>query len=223
MSTYFKRFRSCFNNASRLRRGFTLIELLVVVAIITIITAFLLFNQNKFNSATLMRSLAYSVALSIRQAQLYGVSVRGFGTGTQTFAPGYGVRFSGASTFSMFADVNGNGVLDAGETLSGVGGVLETIGRGYSISKFCAVSSAGVQDCYSPTTGAGTISDLTLYFKRPNPDATITATCTGSCASGYTSAYVQMQSTGSTDTRSVKVTNTGQITVCPLNTVPPSC
>lgn len=204
-------------------KGFTLIELLVVVAVISIITAFLLFNQNKFNSSTLMRSLAYSVALSIRQAQLYGVSVRGFTSGsTQSFAPGYGVYFNNTSTFTLFADINGNNAYDAGEGLSGVGGVLVSIGRGYSIAKFCAISSGGTQDCY-PSGGTGTISNMTIFFKRPNPDALFAATCQTGCSAPYTSAYVQLKSAGGTDTRSVKITNTGQITVCPLNVVPPSC
>jgi len=204
-------------------RGFTLVELVVVVAVITIITAFLLFNQNKFNSSTLMRSLAYSVGLSVRQAQLYGVSVRGSGTGASpSFTNGYGVYFSNQNTFTLFADTDNDATYDAGEGLSGVGGVLVSIGRGYSIGKFCGVSSGGVQDCYL-ADGSGNISDMTIYFRRPNPDAIFSATCTGSCESSYTSAYIQLVTTGSTDTRSVKVTNTGQITVCPLNTAPPSC
>lgn len=218
MLTSSNRSHSSFNS-----RGFTLVELVVVVAVVTIITGFLLFNQNKFNSSTLMRSLAYSVGLSIRQAQLYGVSVRGFGSGSSpSFANGYGVYFSNASTFTLFADTNNNGAYTAGEGLSGVGGVLVSVGRGYSIGKFCAVSSGGTQDCYLPD-GSGVISDLTIYFRRPNPDASFSATCTGTCAAPYTSAYIQLKSTGGSDTRSVKVTNTGQITVCPLNTVPPAC
>src|SRR5579872_625888 len=118
---------------SSLRRGFTLVELLVVVAVITIITAFILFSQNKFDSSTLMRSLAYSVALSIRQAQLYGVSVRAdTATGaTNPFAPGYGIYMSSGdlSHYYIFSDLNGNGAYDSGEALSGVGGALVTIGR----------------------------------------------------------------------------------------------
>ncbi|MBI2004934.1 prepilin-type N-terminal cleavage/methylation domain-containing protein [Patescibacteria group bacterium] len=57
--------------------GFTLVELLVVVSIMLIITSTLLLQQRKFNSATLMRTLAYNIALSIRQAQVYGTSVVG--------------------------------------------------------------------------------------------------------------------------------------------------
>ncbi|HEY6018494.1 MAG TPA: prepilin-type N-terminal cleavage/methylation domain-containing protein [Candidatus Paceibacterota bacterium] len=219
MSTFFKHFRSSFNN-----RGFTLIELLVVVAVISIITAFLLFNQNKFNSSTLMRSLAYSVALSIRQAQLYGVSVRGFGSATSpSFAPGYGVYFDNANTFTLFADTNGDGAYTAGEGLTGVGGVLVSIGRGYSIGRFCAISSSGVQDCYPSANGGGTISNMTIYFKRPNPDAAFSATCGSGCSTPYTSAYIQVKSAGNSDTRSIKITSTGQITVCPLNVAPPNC
>ncbi len=42
---------------------------MVVVAIITFLTGIFLFQQKRFDSSTLLRSLAYSVALSVRQAQ----------------------------------------------------------------------------------------------------------------------------------------------------------
>lgn len=229
MWTCFKRFRSYLPKDSSLHRAFTLVELLVVVAVITIITAFILFSQNKFDSSTLLRSLAYSVALSMRQAQLYGISVRAQGTGSNPFAPGYGIYFSptlacpngvtGRNCYVIFSDLNGNGAYDVGEELSNSGGALVTVGRGYSISKFCAFAGSTL-DCYA--SSGSNISDLTIYFKRPNPDAAFSATCTGSCTSGYTGAFIEISSVGSTDIRAVKITNTGQITVCGLNTEPPN-
>jgi prepilin-type N-terminal cleavage/methylation domain-containing protein len=72
-------------------KGFTLVELLVVFAIMTLITALILFQHRRFDSSTLLRSLAYSIALSIRQSQVYGTSVRQFGS---NFNYSYGVYFA---------------------------------------------------------------------------------------------------------------------------------
>ena len=96
MLTSFKHFRRFF---SKRASGFTLVELIVVSAIILVISLFILFQQAKFNSSTLLRSLTYSVALSVRQAQVYGTSVRGFSSGgTVAFGSGYGVYLSTSIT-----------------------------------------------------------------------------------------------------------------------------
>ena len=217
MSISFKHFRRCF---SKNPSGFTLIELVVASAIILIITGVIMFQQAKFNSATLMRSLTYSVALSVRQAQVYGTSVKEF---SGVFAPGYGVYFpaSGASatTYYMFADIiptgAGNGAYDSGEALP-----VFTLGRGYVVGGLCAVLN-GASTCT-------TVSSLTVFFRRPNPDACIaTNSAPAACAPGaapvYSSAYIQLLSTNNNDTRRVKVSNTGQIAVCAPNTSTLTC
>lgn len=197
--------------------GFTLIELLVVSAIVLVITTFIFFQQGKFNSSTLLRSLTYSVALSIRQAQQYGVSVRGFtqSSGSVVFGYGYGVLFSAGdlTTYTLFADLNGNGVDDDSAELTPY-----KVGKGYTIAKFCATETGtGTLDC----SDVGTISSLTVYFRRPNPDACFATSANPSaCNSGatavYSSAFVQLKSANG-DTRAVKVSSTGQITVCAAN------
>ena len=173
-----------------------------------------MFQQAKFNSATLLRSLTYSVALSMRQAQVYGTSVKEF---SGTFAPGYGVYIpaSGASAgmYYLFADIvpagAGNGAYDnSTEALP-----VFTLGRGYVIGSLCAVISGG---------SCTPVSSLTVFFRRPNPDACIATNLSpGACAPGatavYSSAYVTLMSTGNNETRSIKVSNTGQIAVCAPN------
>ncbi len=203
-------------------RGFTLIELIVVSAIIILITTFIFFQQAKFNSSTLLRSLTYSVALSVRQAQVYGTSVREFSPGSGLFAPGYGIHVpaadSGATTYYIFADTEPIGGGDGKYTSAAEALPVFTLGRGYIVNKVC-VSTDGL--------GCVDVSPLTIFFRRPNPDACISNNTDGYCVAGatpqYLSAFIQLKSTGNNDTRSIKITNTGQIAVCAPNLAPPSC
>lgn len=226
----FSRLCRSFSKARRARRGFTLIELLVVSMIIVLITAFVLFRQQGFNSSTLLRSLSYSVALTIRQAQVYGVSVRESAAGSGVFATGYGVQFGNAGLldpehYLLFADLNSDAKYESGEELPRF-----TIGNGrgtdYLIKNFCAHSVLLGDQCLS---GASvTITSLTIYFRRPNPDACFaTSQSPNACADGtaptYDYAYVQLKSTGSSDYRTVKVTSTGQIEVCGLDADAATC
>lgn len=232
MST-FSRLSRFFSRLLRPQRGFTLIELLVVSLIIVLITAFVLFRQQGFNSSTLLRSLSYSVALSVRQAQVYGVSVRESGAGTGKFAQGYGVLFSNngcslgnTSRYQLFADIEvpgvrtANGVMDSGEELP-----CFTIGNGrgtdYKMSDFCAHTILSNTTVCNSQSGA--ITSLTVYFRRPNPDACFsTSQSPGACATAttqtvYDYAYVQLKSAAGADYRTIKITNTGQIAVCKPN------
>lgn len=211
-------------------RGFTLLELMVVITIVVVVTALILVRQTQFNSSTLLRSLAYSVALSMRQAQVYGTTIFGIATapgscvggtysGGNCFAAAYGVFFSGGDRvrYSLFGDLNNSGKYDSGD------GIIQTfeLGTGYQLSRFCAGrSSNGSQECWL-SDGSGSVSELSIVFKRTNPDACFaTNTNPSTCSSGgtelYSSSSVQITS-GTGDTRTVIVTTTGQIAVCPVN------
>src|SRR3989338_5478037 len=141
MLIYFKHFRrSSYKNP----RGFTLIELIVVSAIIILITTFILFQQSKFNSSTLLRSLTYSMALSVRQAQVYGTSVRGFtpaAGGSATFGSGYGIHFPAGATpyqyylFAATESPNDNGQRAADGSEDAVPPSPFILGKGYSLSR----------------------------------------------------------------------------------------
>lgn len=203
------------------RRGFTLIELLVVISIMLIITSVLLFRQEKFNSSTLMRTLAYNIALSVREAQVYGTSVRDASIFNESLKAAYGIHFSSGATgsYSLFADINGNGTYDSGEEQE-----TFTLRSGYTILNFCAVTNPSTYACKTGGT-AGTLGSLTIYFKRPNPDARFTALDSGDTpvVGTFASAYVQIQAPND-DTRAISVTTTGQITVCSgINQAVPDC
>ena len=208
--------------------GFTLIELLVVMGIMVVVTSIMLLNQAKFDSSTILRSLAYSVALSVRQAQVYGTSVLGTAS-TQSncitttggfynattgscYASAYGLYFTTdtPSQYILFADLNSNGQYDAGESVK-----VFTLGTGYSVNQFCVTgTNTGIPVTQCSNT---TISSLAIVFKRPNPDAQFTAlNSSGNPIAGdtYTSATIQLQNQGDpSSVHSVNVTFTGLIGV----------
>lgn len=209
-------FQHIFSSSKKLR-GFTLIELLAVSAIIVVITLLLLLRQSKFDSSTILRSLAYSVALSVRQAQVYGVSVLGStNLGTVQYAAAYGLYISSASpsSYVLFADFNRNGAYDpASEAIK-----VFSLNPGYTVSEACAKLSNGTDRCTGTDDSAGsaTTNSLTILFRRPNPDA-VFATDVG--GESYTSAYIQVKSADGTQ-RSVLVTAAGQISVQAPGTLP---
>lgn len=189
--------------SSKKTAGFTLIELLVSMAIITMITSIVLVNHNKFNGSIFLSNLSYDVALSIRQAQIYGLSVREF---AGTFDIGYGVHFDIATptSFFIFADIDRNQRYN-----SSVDSIVETltITRRNTISKFCATpfGASPVERC----TDSGTpITTLDIAFNRPDPEAVII----DNLGTSYTSARITVSSSEG-DTRSVVVEGTGQISV----------
>jgi prepilin-type N-terminal cleavage/methylation domain-containing protein len=181
------------------RRGFTLVELLVVTAILTILTAVVLANNAKFGGVIRLRNLGYDMALTARQAQVYGISVRRFGTGATKFTSSYGMHFESGSpsTYIMFADVNGNGIYDnAGEIVQ-----TYTIGSGFSISSLCATPTGGTEACG--------LSKLDVAYQRPEPDARIYANGGGSLQQA---ARVEVRSPRN-DKLSLLFEVTGQISV----------
>ncbi|MEK7601465.1 MAG: prepilin-type N-terminal cleavage/methylation domain-containing protein [Patescibacteria group bacterium] len=182
-----------------LSRGFTLIELMVVTGIIAIISGLVLVNNNKFGGAVLLENLAYDMALSLRQAQVYGISVQRF---NGAFGAAYGVHFTpsagGAqSLYVLFADaVNKNGLYDSGELVQST-----KVAQGYTVSNLCA-NAAGSETCAQA-------SALDITFQRPEPDAYIRISGAGSL---YESATITVSSPRG-DTRRITVYANGQISV----------
>jgi type II secretory pathway pseudopilin PulG len=141
-----------------------LIELLVVTAILVIVSGLILANHSRFGGKILLQNLAYDMALSVRQAQVYGISVRQFGSGT--YSAGYGIRFSTAlpASYVLFADaVQVDGMFSNGETIQ-----TYSIDRGFRITKLCAPAGTDRATCAA-------VPSLDILFKRPEPDAYISA------------------------------------------------
>ena len=59
-------------------RGFTLYELLISMAIIVLVAGIVIYNHKRFETDIEITNVAYRVALELRQAQVYGISVKQF-------------------------------------------------------------------------------------------------------------------------------------------------
>lgn len=180
-------------------RAFSLIELLVAVSIFLVISTVILANHSRFNSSVLLGSLAYDVALSVREAQVFGLSVRQF---SSSFQVGYGLRFSGNNSYIFFVDTNGNKKYD-----DGVDSIVRSyaLSRGHTILRFCGITAAALEECSDSATP---ITNLDIVFFRPDPDAIISSNEPGV----YSSGKVVITSPGG-DTRTVNIASTGQISV----------
>jgi len=198
------------NRPAPLDRAFTLIELLVVTALIVIISTVVLADNNRFGGVVLLENLAYNIALSIRQAQVYGISVARFQG--STFSAGYGVHFDASipDTYELFADaITANGLYDCPEPGTNDCELVQstTISTGYTIQDLCATPASGTEVCG--------LSKLDILFIRPEPDAWISSngvSCINdhsTCAQG---ARIQLLSPRG-DVMSVSVQANGQISV----------
>jgi hypothetical protein len=173
-----------------------------VVGILAVISSILLANHNKFGGKVLLRNLAYDIALSVRQAQVYGISARSFlGAG---FAAGHGLYFDlseGNNFFFRFTDTNSDGLYTPGGSEW-----VETynIGNRYLIDRICVPDGGSGEDC--------SVNTLNILFQRPEPDAIINATVAGGGYEQYDRARIVLISPQE-DMLSVLVETTGQISV----------
>ena len=98
---------------NRFKKGFTLYEVVVTLAIVLIIMGIVLFNQSKFRSDIEITNLAYRVALAVREAQVYSISVKQFAgsQSSQRFDVPYGLHFNKEvdDAFILFADADRDG------------------------------------------------------------------------------------------------------------------
>jgi type II secretory pathway pseudopilin PulG len=210
------------------KSGFTLIELMVTVGIFIFMTALVVANYGSFNDGTLLTSMAYDVALTLRDAQSYGLNVQGYtpSSAPQNFNYPYGIHFSSTSGSNnqmiLFADSypsTPNGICDNGssgvclstQTTAGDNIITTyTLTNGGMIKSVCAGTGPGAS-CASPSSG---IVDIT--FKRPDPNAIIVAPGSSSCPTNTSPcayAEIQVENAAKTSTRTIVVRGTGEIAV----------
>lgn len=194
--------------------AFTLIELIVSISIFAIMTALVVVKYGSFNNSVLLTNAAYDVALAIRTAQTYGLSVRSTDGGILPTA--YGIHFNrktdsgisdcieeSTSRFVMFADIGTTpGTCDSADSIISVFNLKNGI-----IYKIVIGGSE-----------QSTLNGFTVSYMRPSPEAIFNIRCTVNfqCVSGEYIAqnnYKIVLTSSDGDTRGVTIYPNGQISV----------
>lgn len=181
--------------------GFGLVELMVSISIMVIVSAIILARQSAFNSAVLLRSQAYEIALGMREVQLNAVSASG-DVSLGNFRSILGIHFDtdSNSEYKIFRDSDMDGFYDAGEEF-GVQGVLD---NRFEIREIRADGSV--------IPG----SQLSVIFVRPNFDARFFESSGSEVNASSIEIDIARRGVTGTDNsvlRTLEVTSTGQITV----------
>lgn len=150
-----------------LKKGFTLTELMVVVSIAVAMSVVVLFNYRGFEDKISLNTAKEAILVTLREAQVYGLSVMESGSGSGQFNYAYGVYFSldDPTHYYLFVDKNANKIYDVG---SGCGNSnsecirQETLQNGVTLSAFCDNTTC-------PPNSS--IRNLSISFLRPRPDA----------------------------------------------------
>jgi len=203
--------------------GFTMVELIVTIGIFVMVTGVVLANYPKFSSQIVLENVAHQVALAVREAQTYGLSVRGFDTGSGAIFPGYGVYFSspgtGSKSFILFGDADADQRYDLSACNTSGSECIEepTIRSAESIYLLCGDlkrTGATIENWESVPGADCSLSQLHLTFTRPDPDADIEAY--SELLGGYDDTLSDVEIvivSPRGDTKTVVVWTTGQISV----------
>lgn len=197
--------------------GFSVLELVISIAIFIIVTTVVLVGQHRFGGNILITNLAYDVALSVRQAQVYGISVRQNLPGD--FQKRYGIHFSGTDYYVLFVDLNDDGYYDvlAGNSSGCIvnppqGHSPECVSvykiqRGNFISRFCG----GTLNC-TDSGDQNRIDSMDIVFRRPDPEAKIVTFKVGAVVSNPEEASITVSSPQGL-LKTINVLASGQISV----------
>ncbi len=180
--------------------GFTMVELLVVLGIFSVMTGVVLGKYRTYNTNALFANASEDIVLALRQAQVYGVGVKG---SSGNFDVPYGVYFNTDATnkngLKFFADLNNNKLFDATED------------TGLTILAVKWANSISITSLLCDGFACGTTNGATVTFKRPNPDAFIANTTPQPTSKGLLT--ITLADSNTTKTATLKISSAGQISL----------
>jgi Tfp pilus assembly protein FimT len=189
--------------------GFTLIEFIVILVIFSIMASVALFNFNGFQSKISLTNLAQDIALTIRTAQVTGISasesIVDIGSKSRGVYFGYdGSQFE--KEFILFSDRSLNA--------NPADGLFDPVSDDAEIDRIAITTTDTVSSIQGvSTSGNGNLNPITqdvhITFVRPSPDARI-------FAGGNRYSYIEITVT-SEDGREkvIEVSENGRINVAP--------
>jgi type II secretory pathway pseudopilin PulG len=211
-------------------KAFTLVELMVSVGIFVLMTVLLIVKFGNFNQGVLLTNTAYDIALIMRTAQTFGLSVSNAAqdSGTSEFKYPYGVNVSTISSAPgandsvknrviLFADSNPATTPPGPDgAYSSAAGAFDIPKQVYNLTRGAYVSSicigASESDCpeINPVNNATNVS---ITFKRPDPKSLICGVSTG-CSGNTFSKFAKITISGSDGSqRYITVRENGQISI----------
>ncbi len=205
------------------KRAFSIVELIVVVGIFTLIMAVALWNQRELSNSVLITNLAYEIALAVREAQAYGIGVRAdvAAKNSTDFRSAFGIyaNINTPEQLILFQDKNGNMQYEAngGETFVVYNFKNQ---RGNKMKTICAAHAFSI---HGPCTAVSStkLNEVTILFKRPNPEASFFAPQTQLATKG--SVVIVLNTPANNNCRAVVVETTGQIHIENARSTLPAC
>lgn len=188
--------------------GFSLVEFIVIISIFAIMAGVALFNFGGFNSNVSLNNLAHDIALTVRQAQVYGISATE-GADINPTSQIRGVYFPYLSSnfdnkFTIFLDVNTDP-----NNLNPL--VTYDLGTDVDLDTVTITTQDSITNIEYGAPGVSTLpsctSDFVIAFRRPNPTPLIF--CGGTQASF---ARITVSNQDSVD-KYIEIWPTGQIAV----------
>ena len=173
-----------------MHKGFTLIEFIVIISICAIMAAVALFNFQGFRSNVAINNLAHDMALTLRQAQVFGWSAQsGVDSGTQLpidsggklvrYADGVYFPYSNgayAKEFLLYTKTNSASGFEAYDDQNQTDTVSDTIKISGAVHivdiRTGSLADLGIDSTHhfgtNTTPAAGPVS---IAFSRPRPEA----------------------------------------------------
>ncbi|MCK5027487.1 MAG: hypothetical protein KAS07_03645 [Candidatus Pacebacteria bacterium] len=197
-----------FKNKKNLQGGFSLIEISIVVFFTIILTSVTVYNYRNFDNMVELKNQALEIALTIREAQVNALSSRGTDVSDPgTFRYSYGVFFDKAnhdSSYMFFVNKDD----DDPATKFWFDDLSWDCAGNECIKKHDLRTGYTITDICIPEGTCGVETDVSISFKRPDPEAIIRDQ--NNSSTNLASVEIELSSPkGATST--IHVTQTGQI------------
>lgn len=194
--------------------GFTLLEMLTVIAIFGIITSIVVSGYGKYTNDTVLTNMAYELALSVREAQIYGIAVSNRSS-VSNFDNKFGINFyvpsgsGGVNVYHLFEDLDNDNEYDNVASGGCSGSILDPV-SGAPTGDACQQEyvlqrNVLIDELYVNCSLLTSNQSLNIVFDRPNPEPIVNGT-------RGQSAQIRLVSSEGTN-RYVHVSSNGQIFV----------